>query len=334
MPALPAPFSRDAQRSASLYAIRCNVAAKLLAGAFALLAGCHSPAPAPRPEPVPGDALADYLPADSAGVVQLSVRRLGRAPVFRKLPGARPLALLHRLQGPLELLGADLGRDVDELRVVFPAGAPGRPLLLARGRFDPGSFRTGPGALQEQSAGPGGRFVLYRYHSPQTGEMFFAHAPPFLLLGADRERLLVALSYALRPRPRAPRDGRLRRALAEVDRTQTLWLAVNLRRLGRVPPLPDTALELALRPILNSARLVSGGLTASDDLRAAFRCEAADKASADKVQSTLTDLREIAEVSDVFPGVGQDQRFFLRLLAAGAIRREGLVVTVRCRWAP
>src|SRR5207248_1236579 len=80
-----------------------RLAGKLLLAALTLLAGCRPAAPAPRAEPVPGEALADYLPADSAGVVQLGVARLDRAPVFRKLPGARPLQLLHPLQGPLGL---------------------------------------------------------------------------------------------------------------------------------------------------------------------------------------------------------------------------------------
>jgi hypothetical protein len=278
----------------------------------------------------PPDALADYLPADSAAVVTVNVRTLLDAPVVRDHlePALRRLVRRGTATEPwFGLAGVDPLADLDRLGVVFAARDPGRPLWLARGRFDPGRFQVGPGRLQAPARGQ----RVYRYADPDAGTTLLAPVGDTLAVSTEPRRLADALDYAAHPHPVALRDPSLRALLDKVDRGQAVWLAASLDRLGPTDRLENRALELMLRPVLSHARGVEGGVSAGEDLRAAFTFHAADDGDARRLEEVLRNVIVVVQGAPLFLGSDRDLALLLRLVGSGETTREGTVVVLRCR---
>jgi hypothetical protein len=302
-------------------------AALLLASA----AGCGWWAPSPPGPAFADDALADYLPEEAGAVYALNQREARASSTGQRLLGSlRQLLDKEKVYQPwMGLAGADPVRDVDEARFVFCPPDLDRPLLLLRGRFDPGRFQVGPGKLREGSDGP---FRFDELPGPKGRVTHLARVGGFLAVCDSRPRFLAALTYAADRRPIRLQDRRLGELLAEVDRGQGVWLAVSLGKLGPIPRLTNRGLELVLRPLLSHAEGVQGGLSCGDDeVRAAFFFRARTEADAADLETALQSSCQLAQGARVLPGIDRELLPLLDLFGTGVVRRDGAAVEVRCR---
>jgi hypothetical protein len=320
--------------------VRRRKAAAVLAAVTALAVGLILPfwkpwrsyPEAPVVEHFPEGALDGYLPEDARGVLTVNLRPLPAAPAARK-QFRKPLEqLIGRGEGDhpwMGLLGVDPFTDLDRIRVVFCTRGPDRPLWLARGRFDPARFQTGPGKLRERVEDG---FRVYEYTDPAGGRVTtLALAGDTLAASDDRARVYAALAYAAGSRKAVRVDPALVKLLGKVDRGQALWLAVSLDKLGHVGRLPSLGLELMLRPVLKHARSARGGVTCAEDVRAEFHFEARDEAGADDLETGLRSACETAAGASLLFRIEPDLLPLLRLLATGEVTRDGLEVRLRCR---
>jgi hypothetical protein len=288
---------------------------------------------APAVEHFPEGSLDGYLPADACGVLTVNLRLLLAPPAARRNL-RKPLQQLlrhgERVHPWMSLVGADPWTDLDRIRVVFCGG--GQPLWVARGRFDPARFQTGPGKLGAKvEAG----FRVYESHGPQPGRLTtLALAGDTLVASDDRGRLLAALGYAAGLRKAAPVDPTLKKLVRAVDRDQGLWLAVSFDKLGHVSRLPSLGVDLMVRPILSYARTARGGLRFGADVRADFLARARDGAAARDLETGLRSVCETAAGVSLLPGIEPDLVPLFRLLATGQVTRDGTAVRLQCRLAP
>jgi hypothetical protein len=297
-----------------------------------------SPPATPPIEDFPADALADYLPPDAVGLLTVNVRQILDSPTV-----AGPLRdglarLIHKDSGGqqwLHLLGIDPLADVDCFQMIYRRGAPGQPLVLTRGRFQPARFRLGADGLQEVRDGPGDQFRLYEFRdADEERATALALAGDYLVACDSRRSVVDALNAALAPDKVTAADKSLHQALARVDRKQEVWLSVPLARLGPIPRLSNKGLELILRPVFRLATNVEGGLSCDKDVRGEFRFTTATDQDAEQLDTALKSVCELAQTAPLLLGKDKDVKPFLALLATGATSRVGTSVVLRCRWTP
>jgi hypothetical protein len=317
---------------------RLRLFAVLAGAALALLWGLlHFGLPHTTPEEAPTtyavDALADYLPADAALVLNLDMQRLRAAAVLRGQLGQPLRALVHRGDWELPWLGmagVDPWDGVDRIRLVLPAGQATQPLWLIHGQIDSGRFQVGPGRLILHDEGRG---QLYEYRDPKAGSIWLAVAGNTLVGSVGRLQLMETLEHAARPRPVAVRDSTLREMLATVDHTQVLWLAASLECLGPTPRLENRAVAAIVSPVLRRARAIEGGVRTDNDLQAEFTFSTADEASAEQLEKVLHNIVGTAQGAPLFLGGDRDLSLLFDLLGTGKTTREGAAVTLRCQLA-
>ncbi len=273
------------------------------------------------------DALADYLPADAGAVYTLTLRQTLASPAGRRL--ADPMrSFLDTEKGShpwMDDLGADPINDVDWAQFIFCPPDLDRPLVLLRGRFDPARFAVGPGKLHQTSDG---RFSFFELPGRPTA---LALVGDYLVVCDSRPRFLAALNYAAAPRPAALEDARLAGLLRQVDRKQSVWLAVSVDQLGPVPRLTDFGLETVLRPVLRHAESVSGGVTTADDVRGDFVFRAHTDADAKELDQDLIASCTVAQGAYLLPGLDPSLLPLLEFMGTGATARDDRDVTLRCR---
>jgi hypothetical protein len=319
---------------------RCAIAAALLAGS--LLTGCQrSMLPdedGSLAESFPAVALQEYLPGDAVAVFNLDVKRWREAASVRKgLQDALRQVLRKEEVGQswLPLTGIDPFRDLDEARIILSSRAVFDPLVVFRGRFDSCRFQTGPGELSRRVVAlDGGRFALYEYQDRRRGEVVtLAPAGEYLAVCDAQSSVLAALRNASVVGPTAPLDARLRDLLGKVDRRQQFWLAVSMEKLRPVPRLDSKALELILRPILQYADGIWGGLNLAEDVRAEFVFQARDEAAARNLEDLLRSSCDVAQGAHLLPGVDKALLPLFRLAGSGEVNRDGTAVRLTCRLA-
>ena len=305
-----------------------------LAGAAALLAGLcgcgwmswsHSSV-RPAGPVFADDALADYLPADAGAVYTLDERRTLEAPAGRRLAGAiRPFLDKEKGDHPwIDCLGADPMKEVEWAQFVFCPPDLDHPLVLLRGRIP-----LGPGKLRETADGP---YPFYELAGPRPGQATsLAQVGAALVVCESRPRFLAALNYAAAPHPVALQDARLRGLLRQVDRNQSVWLAVSFDKLGPVPRLTDFGLETVLRPVLRHAESVYGGVTFGEDVRGEFVFHARTDADARELEQDLIASCTVAQGAYLIPGLDPALLPVLEFMGTGTTARDGRDVTLRCR---
>jgi hypothetical protein len=273
------------------------------------------------------DALADYLPADAGAVYTLDVRRTLESPAGRRVVG--PLRLfLDKEKGNhpwIDDLGADPVNDIDWAQFLFCPPDLDHPLVLLRGRLDAARLSVGPGKLGETSDGP---FTFFELPGRATS---LARAGDTVAVCDSRPRFLAALNYAVAPRPVVLQDARLRELLRQVDRKQSVWLAVSFDKLGPVPRLADFGLETVLRPVLRYAESVRGGVTVGEDVRGEFVFRARTDADAGELDQDLTASCTVAQGAYLIPGLDPSLLPLLEFMGTGATSRDGREITLRCR---
>jgi hypothetical protein len=294
----------------------------------------------PIVETFPAGALDDYVPENAAAVLDLNLKQIGAAPVVQL--HIKP-ALDHLVQRSehnhrwAALVGFDPFKDVEWLRVVFVGGDTANPLWIARGHFDPARFQVGPGKLQPKVVD---RFRVFEAPDAHGATATLAHADDYLLACDAQQYVLDALNHAADGKKSEPADAALREQLKAVDRKQSVWLAVSLTKLGRVPSLHSIAAETVVRPVFNRAQAAQGGFTFGDDLQADFAMTARDEATATELEQALKSRTDAAR--DLARGWELTQRLGLfsgesdllpvvRLVGAGGVTREGTTVRLRCR---
>lgn len=339
-PDLPSgPGSAAPQRRSHTGAVVVSFAAVVLA--LAAAAYWWRPWVTGRPlvEHFPAGGLDEYLPENSAAVLDLNMKQLGASPVVRQHIKAPLDHLTQRAEANhhwASLVGLDPFKDIDWLRVVFIGGDTAAPLWIAKGRFDPARFQVGPGKLQPKVVD---RFHVFERADASGATATLAHAGDFLVAGDSQAHVLDALNHAADGKKAEPADALLREQLQAVDRKQSIWLAVSLTKLGRVPTLHSNAAETVLRPVLNQAQAAHGGFTFGNDLEAQFAMKARDEAAAGLEQALkgridvardLAGTWKVANALGLFSGES-DLLPVIRLVGAGEVTREGATVRLRCR---
>jgi hypothetical protein len=344
-PDLPStPASAAPPRRSHTGAVVVSVVAVALALAAALwwwwpqLTGAK-----PLVEHFPAGALDEYVPADASAVIDLNMKQIGAAPVVQQhIKGALD-HLAQRAEGThpwAAQVGIDPFQDLEWLRVFFVGNDTANPLWVGKGRFDPARFQTGPGKLQPRVVD---RFRVFETADPaKHGTTTVAHAGDYLIACDSQPHVLDALNHAADGKKAEPTDALLREQLQAVDRKQSVWLAVSLTKLGRVPTLHGVVAETVLRPVFNSAQAAQGGFTFGDDLRAHFAIRARDEAAAGDLEQSLkgkTDFArdmaagwKVANALGLFSGES-DLLPVVRLVGGGQVTREGATVHLRCRLA-
>jgi hypothetical protein len=334
----PAPASGRRRRTAAVL---------VLAGAAVLVVGLlgfwrlWQGRPPAVVENFRAGALDDYLPGDAAAVLALNLRSLLETPVGRRSLKEPLTQVVRRGTAAhpwMGLLGVDPLADLDRIEVAFSAGDLGRPLWLARGRFDRARFQTGPGQLREEVED---HFRVYRYSDPQTGNvMTLAVAGNTLVACQVRARVLDALRDAASPGREGGEPPALRALSREVDRRQTLWLAVSFKQLGPIGRLTVGGFEGTLRPVFDQSESVQGGLTCGEDLRAEFHFRARTEKGAQQLERDLFDRCELArgllDLPSGFPlplNIDPDLLPLFKLVGTGEVSRDGRDVRLRCRLA-
>jgi hypothetical protein len=289
-------------------------------------------------ESFPALGLQEYLPGDAVAVFNLDVKRWREAPAVQKGLQEALRQVLRKEeagQGWLPLAGIDPFRDFDDVRILLSARAVFDPLVIFRGRFDLSRFQTGPGELSRRVvSADGGRFALYEYQDRRRGEIVtVAPAGDYLAVCDAQAPVLTALRNIAASGPTASLDNRLSELLEKVDRRQQFWLAVAMEKLRPVPRLDSKALELILRPILQHADGIWGGLTAAEDVRAEFVFQARDEAAARNLEELLRSSCEVAQGAHLLPGVDEAALPLFRLAGSGEVSRDGTAVRLKCRLA-
>ncbi len=338
-PDLPsAPGIGSPPRRSHTGAVVVSVAAAVLA---LPAAGCWWAKGEPVVEHFPAGALDEYVPENAAAVLELNMKQIGASPVVKQhIKGALD-HLVQRAESThpwAAQVGIDPFKDLEWLRVVFLGGDTSNPLWVGKGRFDPARFQVGPGKLQPRVVG---RFRVFESADPaKGGTTTVAQAGDYLVASDSQPHVLDALNHAADGKKSEPADAGLRDLLKAVDKKQSVWLAVSLTKLGRVPTLHSGAAEVVLRPVFNHAQTAQGGFTFGDDLQAQFTMRARDEAAAGSLEQSLRSSADAAR--DLARGWELTQRLglfqgesdllpVLRLVGAGEVTRDGTTVRLRCR---
>jgi hypothetical protein len=287
---------------------------------------------------VPAAALADYTPEDTAAVLVVNVSELRRTPGL----GERLPALLAPWVGEgllprrLGLVGVDLLRDTDVVTLLVTDSDRAHPLLLLRGRFDAARFQVAPGRLREVTEEtPAGRFRLYEDADGAKAApgYFAAVGTEYLLFSESKAQVVAALAGAAEGRKPLPRDSGLRDALERLDRRQAVWGAAALDRLRPMPRLQRGIADSAIRPVLDQAVRIEGGLDVSGKLTLHARLDAANPDEAETLAERAADLTKQCWIAleALTPGTDYPKGAepLLRLLAGAKVERDGSSVTLR-----
>jgi hypothetical protein len=292
-------------------------------------------------EHFPAGALDEYVPESAAAVLDLNMKQIGSSPVVQQHIKGALGHLVQRAEGThpwAAQVGIDPFKDLEWLRVVFVGGDTANPLWIGKGRFDPARFQVGPNKLQPRVVD---RFRVFESPDPaKHGTTTVARAGDYLVACDAQPYVLDALNHAADGKKAEPSDALLREQLQAVGRKQSVWLAVSLTKLGRVPPLHSGAAEIVLRPVFNHAQAAQGGFTFGDDLQAQFALRARDEAAAAELEQSLKGkidfARDMAAGWGALNAVGlfsgeSDLLPVVRLIGAGEVTREGATVRLRCR---
>ncbi len=295
----------------------------------------------PVVEHFPAGALDEYVPAAASAVLDLNMKQIGAAPVVQQhIKGALD-HLVQRAEGThpwAAQVGIDPFKDLEWLRVFFIGNDTANPLWVGKGHFDPARFQVGPNKLQPRVVD---RFRIFETPDPaKRGTTTVAHAGDYLLACDAQPYVLDALNHAADGKKAEPTDALLREQLQAVDKKQSVWLAVSLTKLGRVPTLHSGAAEIVLRPVFNHAQAAQGGFTFGDDLQAQFAMKARDEAAAGSLEQSLKSSADaardmaagwkVANALGLFSGES-DLLPVVRLVGAGEVTRDGTTVRLRCR---
>lgn len=281
-------------------------------------------------EAFPPQALADYLPADTAAVYGFDVRQILTSSRVQEHFGEQLKMLAQKGSAALpwmKLTGLKLLEDVDRIRVLVSSEDPFHPVWVFQGRFPRGRFKVGPSSLEEKIEN---RFRLYEYHDPTTKTAtYLAPAGTYLVVSGSRDRVLAALNYAAAPTGPAPRTA-VTELLKGVDTKQGLWLAAAFHRFaGLKADIPY--LSLVLNPILLHARTVAGGMTFGDKLVGDFHFQVADEEAATRLEDVLASSCKAARGFAELLG-NSEWTPVLRLMGTGEVHREGTRVDLHCQF--
>jgi hypothetical protein len=276
----------------------------------------------------PPGALDHYVPANTAAVMQINLEQMRSSPIGQ-----------HQLKASLQQIvdgaenhypwpgptGVHPQTDLTQVQLFFAPGKNTQPLWLAHGKIDPGHFEVGPGKMQKKIEDG---FEIYEIPSGMT----LSPVDGKLLISQDRPAVLTALRHAVDAKPSAPADQTLRDMLQRVDRGLSFWIAADFKKLGSVGRIHNKGLEMVLRPVLDNAETVYGGLMLADDFRADFHFHSASDESARKLEGVLTSICGICRGLTEFSfGVDKELMPFFRLLATGQVHRDGTAITFQCR---
>jgi hypothetical protein len=292
--------------------------------------------PTPSPASQPGvDPLAGFVPPKAAAVFTLNLHQMLQSPAFAKLHGTQWEADLRKGNKGwswVPLVGADPGKDLQQVQFFLFPHVNNPAMVLARGRFNPGHFVLGPNRLEEVPAGVEKSLRFFHHKDARTGTttLFAPIGSDLIVAEASRMTAVVALATGV-TQVRPPEDSLLQARLKEVDRQQSLWLAVSFDKLNPVPRLDHAVLELYLRPLLRCAQSVQGGITyGTDEVRAHFVFHARDDDNASKLEKFLRDTCEAAKAAR--HGVKEkDLLPWFRLLAVCQRQRAGTRVELHGR---
>lgn len=288
---------------------------------------------AARDNPFPPGALAGYVPEDSEAVVAVDLRSLRESPTGRRLAPS-----LKQLVGKgerrfrwFDLLNINPFDDLDNLLMSFAPGGAGQPLWLAHGRFDRSRFQVGPDRLEEKTVE---HYRVWEYRDRQAKQSaLLAPVGDALVVSETPARVLAALDQASHPHPLVVHDAALRELLANVDRKQTLWLAVSFKHLGRLAEFDSAWMKMVLTPLFKNAESVHGGVTCADDLRAELHFRAATEENAERLEADLKSIRDLAPGAALLLGRQRELLPLFRLLGGAQMSRDGKTVSLRCRLA-
>jgi hypothetical protein len=296
----------------------------------------ETPPPTPPSPPKPAvDLLVGFIPPKAAAVFTLNLHQMLESPTFLKLFGTHREAEIRKGDkgwGWVPLVGADPGKDIQQVQIFLFAHLSGTPTVLARGHFDPAHFAVGPDRLEEAPAGVEKSFRFFNQKDAKTGKtvVFAPIGPDLVVSDVPRMPAVVALATGV-TKAHPPEDPVLQAQLKEVNRNQSLWLAVSFDKLGQVPRLDNNALETYLRPLFRSAQSVQGGINCGmDEVRADLVFRAKDDENANKLEKYLRDTCEAAKVARQTVK-DKDMLPLLQLLGTGQRKREGRRLEIHCR---
>jgi hypothetical protein len=277
-------------------------------------------------------ALTDYVPDDSEAVLAVNVRSLRESPLARQQLGPPLLQILRQGQRQvawMDLLGIDPLADLDSLLFSFAPGGGKEPLWLARGRLDPSRIQIGPNKLQEI---PLDGFHVWESRDRQTREStLIAPVGDMLVASGTRGRVLAALKQASDPQPLTIRDATLRELLTKEDRRQSIWLAASCRKLGPLVGVDNFWLRSILRPLLAHAESVYGSIQCAEDLRAELDFGAASVEDAQKLETALRSVCDLAREGSWLLSRQKELLPLLRLLGTARISRQDKSIQLRSR---
>jgi hypothetical protein len=288
------------------------------------------------PTPLPAvDPLADFIPPKAAAVITLNSRQMLDSPIFQKLHGSYWEAEIRKGEkgwGWVPLVGADPRKDLQQVQFILFPHLNSMPMILARGRFDPALFAVGPNRLEEAPAGVEKSFRFFNHKDARTGKaaMFAPIGPNLVVSEPNRMPPVLALASGV-TKVHPPEDPLLQELLKEVNRGQSLWLAVSFDKLGQVSRLDYNALEAYLRPLFRHAQAVQGGVTyRTDEVRADFFFRARDDDNANRLEKYLRDTCEAAKTAR-HAVKDKDMLPLLQLLGTGKVERKEKRMEIHCR---
>jgi serine/threonine-protein kinase len=293
----------------------------------------HQPAPSkggrdepptkqgPAALPDQSEALADYLPPGCAGVVALNVKQMLSSEVRK--PHGR-LGLAPPVRDVLGLLGIDPERDVEWVRVCLRAGKDRRHLVIGRGKVTRSRLKLG-GEGRLEPITDEGRPLHYQLRGPD-GPVYFGLAPPYVLVSQNQNSVVAGLNHAERHKA-SEQQRPLPPLLANVDRRQTAWLALDLDRLKLAPAKKQ---PFKLDVFQKHARHLHGGITYGHDLRGRFVVEARDEKGAARLERAVSAVRDLVRDTGREREPDMDLDALARLFGTATIIRAGKVLTLSC----
>ena len=274
----------------------------------------------------------DYLPSDTGAVLRLNVRQLQDTKFVKKEFASAWRSLREELASSdlQQSLGVDVACDVEWMQLTVMAGDNlDHPLVLMAGEFEAAKFKPTPKGLRAVNK-PGVRYRLYELPDTQFNRTFTLALGDHLLLLCDKpSRVTEALADVAAGRKPALDDATLAELLKKVDRQQAIWLAASVKKLSPIPRLQPALAEAILRPILQNADALYGGIDAGDELQGTLIFLTASEQKATALEQQLRDLVSIVPLSAALTPAQLQP--LLKLLGTGDVSRMENTVTLRCR---
>jgi serine/threonine protein kinase len=264
--------------------------------------------PPVEPKPVAVPALENYLPPDAFLVAGFNTHAWLDRTIVRRCYGDSLRQWWKEdssTKRSLQTFAIDPWEDVDRMMLAWEARHVDSPLILLRGRFNPGKVHIAGMKVSEHADKHGGAYKLYECKG-ELGQppTFVAMAnDATIVVGSQRDQVVDAAERGATAAGLLLKNKALRELFGRIDPKHDLWL------IGLSAPLakncetsPNVFIKTAVRDIFRYSETLHGGLAFADDIQADLFFTTADPETAKALHKQLDDTRNFIKLLNAFLG--------------------------------